>query len=82
VTRDRVGHAEELSEDAPEIEHEAQREPWVGQPEPLKRGPREDECLGFLERDDIWTASATRSSSSPGWGVAGSARSRRDPKRA
>jgi hypothetical protein len=39
VTRDRVGRAEAFSEDAPEIEHEAQREPGVGQPEPLKRTP-------------------------------------------
>ena len=51
--RDRVGRAETLSEDAAQIEHEAQREPWVGQPEPLKRRLGQDERLGILERDNI-----------------------------
>src|SRR5206468_12744344 len=40
-------------EDAAEVEHEAQREPGLHQPEALERGLRENERLGVFERDDV-----------------------------
>jgi hypothetical protein len=42
---ERVGGAEALAEDAAQIEHEAQREPRVGQAQPLEGRLREHERL-------------------------------------
>jgi hypothetical protein len=37
VPGNRIGCAEALSEDATQVEREAQREPWVREPKPLER---------------------------------------------